>query len=243
MQKENETISLENLNAPGTREPGKEWAMEGFSMGSTGAYAPVRLTSLGMEFVQDLTLEQLKELVVAFKGMDTFCALNLADLLNYGAQKFGEEQMELLLESVEFDYSQARKAVSLMQVPRSLRNPELNKEHYFVVSTLEYGEQLRWLNEAVLHDLSPLELKRSIEAGRVLTKDEIVTLSGSGSGVFTYQGVITGFERWSRKVGGVEKIMSWSRDQKERWLSDMKVVLDLAEQVRDSLEEVTYRKV
>ena len=238
MQKENEIVSLETNqdtnNILDARNPA-QWALEGFSMGNSGTYAPVRLTSLGMEVVQELTLEQLKELIIAFKGMDTFCALNLADLLNYGAQKFGGEQMELLLESVEFDYATARKAVSLLQVPRSLRNEDLSKEHYFGVSTLPHADQVEWLNAAVVHGLSPLELKRSIESGRVLRKDEISTLSGSGSGVFTYQGVITGFERWSRKVGGTARILAWSNAEKEQWLADMSVVLDLAEQVRQSL--------
>jgi hypothetical protein len=227
MQTQNEAIQALNAEA-------KSWAMEGFAMPS-GEYAPVRITALGLEVVQDMTLEQVRELLLAFKNMDSVCALNLSDLLAYGHKTFGAEQMELLLEEVSFDYSVARKAISLMDIPAGLRHVKLNKEHYFVVSALTYVEQAKWLKLTIEEDLTPLELKRSIEAGLLLRKGDISDLSGSNSGISTYQAVITGFERWCKKVGGTEKITAWADEHKRRWLQDMSSVVSLIETVRKSL--------
>jgi hypothetical protein len=222
MQKENETVSL------------TPWALQGFTR-STGE-VPFRITALGLEVTEDLTLDEIKALLVAFKGMDSACALNLADLLSYGKKMYGGEQMEMLLETVEFDYVTARKAISLADIPVGLRHVDLEKEHYFVVAALEYVDQVRWLDLAIKEKLSALELQRSIEAGRILRKADIAAMSGSGSGVFTYQGILTSFDRWCRKVGGDEKILSWDAEQKRRWLTDMSAVLQLAGKVQRSLE-------
>ncbi|MEI6715989.1 MAG: hypothetical protein WCO60_19740 [Verrucomicrobiota bacterium] len=210
------------------------WALENF-VTPDGEKVPVRLTSLGMQFTGEPTWEQTCAMLVAFKQLDTAAALNLSDLLTYGRRVFGGSQLELALEEMEFDIQTARKAVSLMDVPEALRNPNLTKEHYLAVCNLTYPEQAEWLSAAVKHKLSALSLKRSIDAGRVLSKEEIAEMSGSRSGICTYQGVLSGWDRWERKVGGKVAILSWEPDQRRQWLADMKQVAALIEEVEKSL--------
>ncbi len=209
------------------------WALEGFVI--EGERVPVRVTGLGMQFTGDPTWEQTCAMLLAFKQLDTAAALNLCDLLTYGRKAFGEKQLELALEEMEFDLQTARKAVSLMDVPEAFRNPALTKEHYLSVCHLTYPEQAQWLSDAVKHKLSALSLKRSIDAGRVLTKEEIEEMSGTRSGICTYQGVLSGFDRWERKVGGTKAILDWEPEQRRRWLEDVAPILELAEKVRGSL--------
>jgi len=114
--------------------------------------------------------------------------------------------------------------------------PDLEKEidtdaeriaHYWVVSSMEKDDQTKWLEKAVKHSLTGFELKRSIEAGKVLKKDQIEMLSGQGSGIVNYHGIISEWKRWEKKVGADTGILSWPAHIQDRWLEDTQPIVDL----------------
>lgn len=193
--------------------------------------ARARWTPTGLDIPETTTLENVKEILRAFKAFETTGTLALADLLNFVKQRGWEKEVEQYMAQLEFDLSSVRRAQAVNEVPRALRNPKLNSEHYWVVSSLEKDEQTKWLAAAVKHGLSGFELKRSIEAGKVLRKEQIDMLSGAGSGILTYQGILTDWKRWEAKVGGDSGILAWPPSVQDRWLEDTAPIVELRERV------------
>jgi hypothetical protein len=146
--------------------------------------------------------------------------LALADVLSYARAQGYLEQLEMVFAELDITPVDVNRALSVADVPRGLRNEKLSSEHYYVVSKLTYDQQTKWLNLAVKHSMSGLVLKRSIEAGRVLDKEEIALLSGRGSGIVNYQGLINDWGKWSSKVGGAEGIAAWPVPVLRQWVED-----------------------
>lgn len=193
--------------------------------------ARARWTPTGLDIPETTTLENVKEILRAFKAFETTGALALADLLNFVKQQGWEKEVEQYMAQLEFDLSSVRRALAVNEVPRALRNPKLNSEHYWVVSSMEKDDQTKWLEKAVKHSLTGFELKRSIEAGKVLKKDQIEMLSGQGSGIVNYHGIISEWKRWEKKVGADTGILSWPAHVQDRWLEDTRPIVDLRERV------------
>lgn len=193
--------------------------------------ARARWTPNGLDIPETTTLENVKEILRAFKAFETTGALALADLLNFVKQRGWEKEVEQYMAQLEFDLSSVRRAQAVNEVPKALRNPKLNSEHYWVVSNLEREDQTKWLALAVKHDLTGFELKRSIEAGKVLKKEQIEMISGQGSGILNYQGILTDWKRWESKIGGDDGILSWPGHLQDRWIEDTRPIVELRDRV------------
>lgn len=193
--------------------------------------ARARWTPTGLDIPETTTLDNVKEMLRCFKAFETTGTLALADLLSFVRQRGWELEVEQYMAQLEFDLSSVRRAQAVNEVPRALRSPKLNAEHYWVVSGLDKDQQTKWLATAAKHELTGFELKRSIEAGKVLHKEQIDMLSGAGSGILTYQGILTDWKRWEAKVGGDEGILAWPAHAQERWLEDTQPIVELRQRV------------
>jgi hypothetical protein len=141
------------------------------------------------------------------------------------------------LSEMAFDPGSVRKALAIADVPVGIRHPWLTADHYYVVHRLMYPEQVRWLALAVERKMPALLLKRSIEHGRPLTQEELANLTGAGSGIPNYHGILTDWERWKKRVGGDDVILHWSRPVLEQWLEDMDPIVDLVDRARVRLSQ------
>ncbi len=193
--------------------------------------ARARWTPTGLDIPETTTLENVKEILRAFKAFETTGTLALADLLTFVSSRGWESEVEQYLAQLEFDLHSVRKAQVVGDIPRALRHPKLTAEHYWVVSKLDREGQTKWLGLAVKHGLSGFELKRSIEAGKPLHKEQIEMLSGAGSGILTYQGILTDWQRWEAKIGGDDGILAWPAHLQDRWLEDTRPIAELRERV------------
>lgn len=59
-----------------------------------------------------------------------------------------------------------------------------------------------------------------IKKENIKKKKELYLLSGRGTGILTYQGIITDFERWKSKIGGHGGILRWDLKYKDQFLKD-----------------------
>ena len=200
-----------------------------------GDAAMLRWSATGLDMPETVTLGNIRTTLAALKLWTDHMPVALADIFSIAKRHGWESEVEQMLMEFEFDVAQVRKSVAIGDVPRALRHPKLNGEHYFVVSRLLYDEQVKWLQRAVKNKMSPLVLKRSIEAGKVLTKDQIEMMSGAGSGILNYHGILTNWQRWEKKVGGEDAILSWPRDVLQRWYEDVKPLGDLIDKAEVKL--------
>ena len=223
-------------------EPYELWeftlAVKDWAQGEVADGARMRWTSTGLDLPETTTLENVKEILRAFKAFETTGTLALADVLSFVQRQGWEREVEQYMGQLEFDLSAVRRAQAVNEVPRALRSPLLNAEHYWVVSGLEQDLQTKWLAAAVKHRLSAFELKRSIEAGKVLKKEQIELLSGQGSGILNYHGILTDWRRWETKVGGDAGILAWPEPVQDRWLEDTRPIAELRDRVLARRREV-----
>jgi hypothetical protein len=205
------------------------------SVERAGEVAALRWTATGLDLPETTTLEQVHGILQTFKAAETHMAVALADIFSFARKNGWEKDVEVALGELEFDVALVRKALAVGDVPRGLRHPDLTGEHYFVVSRLLYDDQVKWLQRAVKHKMAPLVLKRSIEAGKVLTKEQIEMMSGAGSGILNYHGILTNWQRWEKKVGGEDAILGWPRDVLQRWYEDVKPLGELIDKAEEKL--------
>jgi len=199
--------------------------------------AKARWSPTGLDLPETTTLENFKELLTAFKAWDTAGAVALADLFTFARTNGWEREVEIFLAQMEFDLALVKGARAVSDVPRGLRHPKLTAEHYFVVAGLEYDWQAHWLIKAVKHKMTGLVLKRSIEAGRVLTEEQIDMMSHAVSEILHYQCRLARWGRREKTVGDEEEILSWPRPMLEGLVKDMKPIVELHEKAVAKLKE------
>lgn len=161
--------------------------------------------------------------------------LLLAEMIGVARERGWLERLEREMEQMEFDRMTIVRSLCIAEVPKGMRSPKLTAEHYFLLgrANLSREEMARWARDAVRYGLDAFELKKSMEAGQVLRREDISDRSGYGSGgIINYQGILTKWLRWEQKVGGEDAILAWPRPVLEAWVDawrPMRVVLERAE--------------
>lgn len=184
-----------------------------------------------------MTYDQWNSVLRAIHSVKTAYHCILADHINYGREHFGVAEVSVALEQAEFDLADVTKADAIGQLTLDFRGRhQLTSEHYFILSKVEsFKERTRWAQIAEREKLSPLELKRSIEAGRILHNDQIQNTSGQGSGINTIQGVIFKMQQWEREMGGVHNIVSLPVEERRNLLELLTPTIALASAIEESL--------
>jgi hypothetical protein len=237
---QNRMIDAENM---GTVDPVetvekelKAWSLS-LAVADGDAAVRVNWNQMGLELPEGTSREELRGLLRAFRAFTTAGEIALADVVSFARRKGWLEELELELTELEYDPATVRKALQIADVPSGLRHPYLCSEHYCVVSELAYPEMVRWLKLAVERKMSPFLLKRSIEQGRPLTKEELEQMSGAGSGIPNYLGILGGWNRWKKKVGGDDAILGWPKHVLERWVEEVSPIADLVDKAKQKLNE------
>jgi hypothetical protein len=197
----------------------------------------IRCTPHGLHIEGHISYEQWLDLLKTIHSVKSAFHCVLADHINYGREKFGVARVAVALEQAEFDLADVTKADSIGQTSLDFREKHaLNSEHYFVLSKLPSPqEQERWASIAKRESLSPLELSRSIQAGKILHTSQITALSGQGSGINTIQGVVFKLQQWEREMGGPDRIVKLPTPQRRALLELLTPMITLAAALEESL--------
>jgi hypothetical protein len=198
----------------------------------------VQIMATGLRFLGDMTFEQWREALAGWKKISSFFHIGLSDFIEYGREKFGEEKVDETLELFDFDMADVMKAHAIGQLPLDLRDAALTAEHYYVLSKSLPGakkEQGKWAAIAKKDTLSAIELKRSIEAGKVIRQEEIDQQSGRDSGVPNIEGLAMTFQRWTKQIGGEQKILEQPLEWKKKFLEEVHPIVELAQKVESTI--------
>jgi hypothetical protein len=211
-----------------------------------GSLRPQRMFELdnrGIRFLAptkghgSMTLDQFTELLRFWKTAREVWDIGLADILNYGKACFGEETMDALMEQLDFDLSDKMRAYAIGQIPLDMRSKGLTSEHLYVLGRIEdKSERGRWMALVDKHQLTPMELKKSIEVGQVVRQEQVDQVQGGQSGINTIQGVAHWFADWLRKTGGEQKIFAMSPERKRQLLEVLRGPGELYCKLKANLE-------
>lgn len=131
----------------------------------------IALSPIGAGLVGTPTEDELNEYIMKVAGADRACKFMLGDLMNIATELFGSKY-QLWSRITGREVKNLRNIASVCKrVPFHSRRRELPFSLHDTVAKLDTGEQERWLDEAVGHELTRDKLKKSIELGRV-AKDE-----------------------------------------------------------------------
>jgi hypothetical protein len=168
------------------------------------------LTRAGFQVPAATTREELQVMMRQLKLVRSFYDVYLADMLVFGRQAFGDEALMEIVEQEEFELSDVKRAMGIGQLEFDFRHRHegLTAEHFYVLATMCQSEEERekWAKQARDHDLTGLELKRSLEEGRVMSREELRKKSGSQSGIRNLEAVFFEFDMWAKQTGGVQAV-------------------------------------
>ncbi len=123
-------------------------------------------------------------------------------------------------------------------LPAHLRKQPRIPGHYVLAEKArlsDISEKARWLDHARKHNLSPLELTRSINAGRIVRLADSPSAMSSGSGIITIQSIRADFLAWARN--SAELILNGEPATMEAFLEEFAPMLDFVTEVEDALAE------
>jgi hypothetical protein len=90
-----------------------------------------------------------------------------------------------------------------------------------------------WAKRTVEHRLSPIALRRSIEADQIITDDDLRQRTGNSSGIPVLQAVALPFTRWSRSIGGLDGVAKLKRDDQIAILQELTPIVEFALKLRE----------
>ena len=196
----------------------------------------VELTPYGA-IVEGIGYAEWKEVLGSLNQIKHTYLAAVADVAAYGRANFGDEKVNAAFEQLEFDLNDATKATAIGTISLELRTEyELTAEHAFLLSRLADGqEREKWAKLTNENQLTPLELKRSIEADKIVRQKDILEQSGHGAGINTIQGAAFSVRKWEKQMGGRDKIMGLPSTDRTKLLQVLQPVIELAATIEQSL--------
>ena len=199
----------------------------------------VSCNSVGLVFHGEMTLEQWQQLLALFRRIRNQFHFALADMIAYGRENFGEQQVAETLEQLEFDIQDTLRGAAISTLPHGSRRETLTSEHHYVAAKADLSTASRagWLKTAEKEKLTALELQHSIEAGQVVKANTSLAGRGRGTGIATIEGVLFMYKQWERQVSETDPIEDWEPERKRRFLDEVAPLEVRIRRVRESLEK------
>jgi hypothetical protein len=195
------------------------------------------ITRHGLSIDRDLTIEQWRSMLERLRLVKECYHTALSDAIRYGRTRFGRDAADQAIEQLQFPFADINHAESIGEVPRLLRETySLTSEHYYILGLLFSGDttsQEMWAKRTCEHRLSPIALRRSIEADQIITDDDLRQRTGNSSGIPVLQAVALPFTRWSRSIGGLEGVTKLKRDDQIAILQELTPIVEFALKLRE----------
>jgi hypothetical protein len=87
---------------------------------------------------------------------------------------------------------------------------------------------IHWAELAIEHNMNSNLLTRCIQAGRVLSKEELDRHTGHGSGgILTIQSILISYKRWLNQVGGLPAIQKMRKADRALLLKEHQPIIEV----------------
>lgn len=165
----------------------------------------------------------------------------LANLMATEELRIGKLAMYEVLQKEGVSRFDVRRAEALLTLPHEIDKilENLTCEHALVVvqaKHLTQQQRILWLQRARSRRLTPLELRKSIEVGRVNTLREVRHESGHNSGIRTIQGITYQFILWKKEVNRVDPLHNWSARRRGDLLEAMEPMSEFIKKLTSESE-------
>jgi hypothetical protein len=202
----------------------------------------------GIQFNEDLTLQEWEHLGGKLGQLGRCVGFLIGDWLTYGEGKGeryytprGEDRDDIpniysrAMEITGLDYNTlSAYASTSKRVKFCLRKQNLSFEVHKRIAPLKSDDdQRKWLEIAEKEKMSSRRLARSIEAGKPLSREDIISTPPALRGVITLPFLVNRMDAWLRDRIG----KPYSARQAEIWLQDLGPILEMARHLRERASE------
>jgi len=184
-----------------------------------------------------LTFEEWREAHYGLFKFREVAVIGLADSVNYARKAYGDRLVDEALQQMEFPFIEAKKAglVDPARLPWQTRENKLKEEHFFVAggADLKPEDAAKWLEIAVEQELSPVELKRSIEVGKVIHNEDTPAGKGKNSGIVTIYAVRALYLQWKRS--NYTPLLAGPIKEQQDVLTELEPICELIDKLRANI--------
>ena len=188
----------------------------------------------GVELDEDLTFDHYLHTLKGLKDFHNRSKLVLADYVRQGKIKYGDIAVDTAMGQLEFDLPTVKAIVNINSVPASLREHNLEADHYVVLAKAALTPQQRekWAKTAADQNLTASTLKASINAGEVQTPAQA---KSKNHGVASPHGLNAEFAIWLRRVGGIAGVMKMGPGYAEDIARELADIIDFGVELREKI--------
>jgi len=209
--------------------------------GETSGLFKINAATGSVEFSEDISFEQWREVLRLAKTIKRKAAVIVADCIIFGTPKWGSKAVDEALEQLEFESILVKNAVAVTCIPRNMRYPHLDPDHYSELfrSKLSKKDKIKWAKIASDQHLSPSQLRISMLQGEVV---DPAAIKESNTGVTTIHGIRQDFDVWMRRVHGIDGVKSMDPEMKLEILEELKAIVEFGMLLNEhvaTLREVT----
>ena len=187
------------------------------------------VTATGIEFLGDLSLAEWGELGRTLIALARKSGFMLGDWINYGSKAYGEKYKEALEVTGLAPKTLRNYASVARRVGPTLREPSLGHDHHAAVAKLESHVQRYWLEMAKTHKLTVRRLRKSIQAGRLVSEEEME--DGAGNKQTNHVALINRLVRWLTSETCKAPVEEWDADRREAIKRDFQHLLEICGQL------------
>ena len=190
-----------------------------------------------VEFSEDMSYEQWREILRLARTVRKKAAITVADCISYGVKKWGRKKVDETLEQLELEAAFVKAAVAITTIPADLRFDNLDPDHYVELarSGVPKAQKIRWARIASEQGLTASQLRFSIIEGEVVDRAAARAMQ---TGVLTIQGVRQSFDVWARRVGGIDGVKAMELDHKIEIMEELDAICEFGMMLHDHLQEI-----
>lgn len=183
----------------------------------------------GIQFNGELSFEEWNAIGDQIIPMAKSIGFMVGDWINYGEKRYGEKYKEAIRRSgltkeTLFQYSHVARRVQILE-----RSKVLDFCHHIVLARLKTPEEQRyWVKVAEDEKMSVRRLKKSLNAGRIVTPEEMKP-DPADSGYVTYLALLNRIRRWWARETEKAPVEEWDEDRRQGLKKDFRLILDIYE--------------
>lgn len=202
--------------------------------GETSGLFKVNAATGGVEFSNDVSYDQWREVLRLAKTIKRKAAIMVADCIAFGVPKWGADKVDEALEQLEFEATLVKAAIAINSVPKTMRFENLEGDHYVELAKakLDKKSATRWARIAHEQRLTPTQLRFSIAEGEVVDR---TVAKQQQTGIYTIHGIRQEFDVWSRRVGGLEGVKAMDMDHKVEIMEELEAICDFGFELNNHL--------
>lgn len=166
----------------------------------------------------------------------------LADYVRQGKIKYGDIAVDTAMGQLEFDLPTVKAIVNINSVPASLREHNLEADHYVVLAKAALTPQQRekWAKTAADQNLTASTLKASINAGEVQTPAQA---KSKNHGIASFHGINAEAGILLRRIGGIAGVKKMGDGYAEDIARELAELIDFGIELRKWIADKNAKRV